>query len=111
MATKEQGHSRAFAWLLLGLVVLVIVIVAVVSLLQRPAPPGTEIVNQALPANHPGGPCYQCHEGMATGAEIQSKRLPDQHPAERCSQCHKGYGADPDRREPVSPLPPPGGSP
>jgi hypothetical protein len=106
------SRARGLAWLLMGLVITVILVIVLSSLLQRPAPPGLEIVGKPVPAKHPAGPCYECHKGMATGAEIQGKRVPAPHPTEQCSQCHAGYQAGPDSpREPIRDLPPSGGGP
>jgi len=95
--------------MLVALVILIVAVVITASVVQRPAPAGTAIVGQALPDNHPPGPCYQCHKGMSTGQEIYGRRLPEDHPAERCSQCHEG-AIEPAIAQPGVPGPPPGES-
>jgi hypothetical protein len=104
-----EEENRFPRWAGIALVALVIVIVAIIitaSVMQRPAPPGTAIVGQALPEDHPPGPCYQCHEGMSTGQEIDGRKLPEDHPTERCSQCHEG-ATQPATVEPGVPGSPP----
>jgi len=108
---REEGRNPALGWILLAVGIVVVLLIIAASVLQRPAPPGAKIVNEPLPADHPVGPCYECHKGMATGEQIQSKRVPEPHPAEKCSECHEGYLADPGSSQPVTALPPPGGSP
>ena len=87
----SDARRRGLKWLMLVVPVLLVGGIIVASFLQHPAPPGTQIVNKALPEKHPEGPCYQCHERMATGQTIQGKATPADHPAKDCAQCHEGY--------------------
>ena len=101
---KRDRPPRWLGILLVAIVVLIVAAVITASIVQRPAPPGTAILGQALPEDHPPGPCYQCHKGMSTGQEVYGHRVPEDHPADRCSQCHEGAGepaiAQPGMRQP-----------
>ncbi|MBM3474414.1 MAG: hypothetical protein FJX75_14215 [Armatimonadetes bacterium] len=100
METDKRRRKLGYLLLLLPMVLVGGIIVA--SFLQRPAPPGTQIVNKQLPEKHPPRPCYQCHEGMATGQAIRGKPVPAQHPTKECAQCHEGYA--PDQGAPAKPT-------
>ena len=89
---ENESLPRWLGIVLVGIVVVIVAAVITASVLQRPAPPGTAILNQPLPEDHPPGLCYECHRGMGTGQDIYGHRLPEEHPSEKCSQCHEGAG-------------------
>jgi hypothetical protein len=91
---ETEARRRKLGWVLLGVSMVLVGGIIAASFLQRPAPPGTQIMNKELPKKHPAGPCYQCHKGMATADAIQGKTLPTHHPGNDCAQCHEGYRSD-----------------
>ncbi len=84
-------RRRLLGWLLLvaGLVVITVFVAA--TLLQKPAPRGTEIVGKTAPPNHWTDACFACHRGMPLGAALAGKEPPATHPTEGCANCHQDY--------------------
>jgi len=103
---ETDKRRRTLGYLLLLFPTILVGGIIAASFLQHRAPAGKQIMGKALPEKHPAGPCYQCHEGMATGEAIQGKDTPADHPAEDCAQCHEGY-----MEEPRAPAPAAGSGP
>lgn len=98
---ENAVRRRRILFVLLSITGGVVISLVFFSLVQHPTPSGREILGKSVPPEHPAGPCYNCHKGMAKGREIQAKAAPAGHPREACAQCHEGYAhenTDPPRR-------------
>lgn len=84
-------RRRRAAWALIGLAGMVVIALVLLSVRQQPAPNALEILGQPVPADHPIGPCYECHKGMSKWSQIEGRATPDGHPSLSCAQCHEGY--------------------
>ncbi len=92
---ENERRRRMYGWLLLVVGVVVIIGFVIATFLQKPAPPGKEMVGKTPPAKHWADACFRCHRGMPPAPAVVGKPLPANHPTAKCDTCHKGYEAVP----------------
>jgi hypothetical protein len=90
MADAPKRKPNRTLWLV-ALVAAVLIALMTLSLVQRMAPPGKDIVGTPPPAGHATEACYQCHKGIPPAREVADRELPADHPQDRCADCHEGY--------------------
>ena len=90
MADASRRKRSRTPWLA-ALVAAVLLALMTLSLVQRIAPPGTDIVGAPPPTDHHTEACYQCHKGIQPAREVADREIPAGHPEGGCADCHEGY--------------------
>jgi hypothetical protein len=88
---EAPGQKRGRTFVFVAVVAAVLIVLMTLSLIQRMAPPGVDIVGIAPPADHHTEACYQCHKGIPSAREAADQEVPEGHPEDRCADCHEGH--------------------